>query len=233
MNQKLHLFKLSKNEDLISSILTKISSLEKIINDDNAVRSARSEIDSHQKIINATKIKIASLEQSVSEKKIRREQIEAVLYGGRVTNGKELKGLELESKSLLSQISDLEQEQYKVLYELEKTEEKLLDAKAHFNEVIEKQKKENLKAASIIEGHKKRLNDLESEKTTIINQLEPDMLSMYQDLKLKKNGRALSEVVDNACSICGAELPPSELQKSRIPDTFSFCPSCGRILFAN
>lgn len=233
MNQKLHLFKLSKNEDLISSLLTKILNLEEKMKNDNAVRLSQLEIDSQQTMVDSTKGKIAALEQTVSEKIIRREQIESVLYSGKVTNGKELKELELESASLLCQITDLEQEQYDVLCQLEKTEEELLAAKAHFDDVVEKRNNDNWKAAREIEGHKKRLIDLESEKNTIVNQLEPEVLSLYQELKSKKNGRALSEVIDSACSICGAELPPSELQKSRMPDMFSYCPSCGRLLFAN
>jgi len=81
-------------------------------------------------------------------------------------------------------------------------------------------------------GNLLRKENLLTERKVESEQIDLQSLEMYENLKGKKKGVAVSEIVDLVCSACGAEVTPAEWQAARTSTTFVYCSSCGRILYA-
>jgi predicted nucleic acid-binding Zn-ribbon protein len=56
-------------------------------------------------------------------------------------------------------------------------------------------------------------------------------MRIYENIRRRKSGVAVTRVNDGSCTLCGANIRPMELQSTRIALELVFCSSCGRILY--
>jgi predicted nucleic acid-binding Zn-ribbon protein len=67
----------------------------------------------------------------------------------------------------------------------------------------------------------------------MVSQVGDDLLSLYDALRSKKKGIAVSKIEDQMCSVCGSTLTPAECQSAKSRIDIISCPTCGRILYAD
>jgi predicted nucleic acid-binding Zn-ribbon protein len=77
----------------------------------------------------------------------------------------------------------------------------------------------------------KDVERLNSEKKAAEISLSIQDLGLYDKLRTKRGGLALSVISEGACNSCGATLTPAQNQAIKSFDQIIFCPSCGRILY--
>lgn len=203
-----------------------------LVNNNSVVKTAeRMLIDSEsaqKKITN----EIKQLEDSIGSKKIKIEQSESSLYGGKVTSPKELQDLQTEIASLRKAISQLEDELLSKMVELEQANEILKGSVATIEKAKAKFSENNAGLHGEMSKIQSKLEKLANERQVILAQVEPGKIEVYEKLRIKKNGIAVAEIVDNECNICGSKLTQAEWQAARAPSGLVFCTNCGRILYA-
>lgn len=77
-----------------------------------------------------------------------------------------------------------------------------------------------------------RLAEIESERGKTRATLVPGTLATYDRLRQSKAGRAMAQLKNNGCDICGMQLPTGLLSRLEESEDLVFCPDCGRILTA-
>jgi len=86
-------------------------------------------------------------------------------------------------------------------------------------------------------GEKNQLKNMikvqQEKRKSIIGQIEPDIYTIYEGIRSAKNGIAVAQLIDDACSACGAFLTASQRQQVRSPSKLFYCPSCGRIIYGS
>ncbi|MCC7129466.1 MAG: hypothetical protein IT297_03615 [Anaerolineae bacterium] len=199
-------------------------------NDDDLVAAeerAAASREEFQKAKNA----LASADYEAQQQRIKIEQTEATLYGGKVRNPKELQDLQNESAALKRHLKVLEERQFEAML----TEEEL---SANHKEALEEQ-------AKVVAQHAQRNRELEEEKQKLQNDIQrfteerqataatvdPADLAEYNRLREKRRGIAVAKVVDRACSACGGTLSAALLSASHSPNALNYCETCGRILY--
>ncbi len=75
-----------------------------------------------------------------------------------------------------------------------------------------------------------RIASLESERETLLAQIEPDIAHRYEALREEKNGIGLSRLEEDHCSICRSIILTGELSKLLKGPALSECPSCHRLM---
>ena len=164
--------------------------------------------------------------------RIKLDQNQSSLYGGKITNPKELQDLQSEAAALRRQITKLEDEQLERMIEAEDYQS-LLDNVAAILQTTElaKQKRDKLldqeNQALVAE-----INRLRTERETVAGTAPADELQLYEEIRKKKNGIAVAKVVDHSCSACGSSLNATLLQAAKSPNRIAFCETCSRILYA-
>lgn len=154
---------------------------------------------------------------------------EKKLFGGSVTDPRELSNYQSEIDSLKSINSKMEDEILELMEKQEGLEavieslKKELDgleilAKRIRNEIGEK--KEVLKHN--IEGLKHRRED-------VVSRIPEEGLKKYNIVKSKKGGIAVSVIKDEFCGACNMEIPHTDMEKMVDSDTLYKCPLCGRL----
>jgi predicted nucleic acid-binding Zn-ribbon protein len=78
----------------------------------------------------------------------------------------------------------------------------------------------------------KEKEKLITERQAASGQIQAEVMNIYEKLRMSKNHIAVSAIEDQSCATCGSEITASDIQKARSSTSLSFCPSCGRIIYA-
>jgi uncharacterized protein len=232
MSQSSDLFRLQRIDTRRDQAQARVREIEKILSSDATLRQAQDCLDAADKELTADRRLLRDAEDAVEAQRIKIEQTESSLYGGKVHNPKELQDLQNEATSLKKFLLTLEDRQLDAMLALEQAESEhtrcqalVENARAAFG-----QKQANLLQEN--ETLKKEVAKLDSERLAAASQIPASNLAEYEKLRQQKRGLAVTSVVDESCDGCGATLAPAEWQAARSPQRITFCPSCGRILYA-
>jgi uncharacterized protein len=232
MNQAFHLYRLQHVDTQIDQIEAALAEINRRLSGDEAIRQAQQAVENAGKALHQHSQTLKQIEFAVHEQQIKIAQSEASLYSGRIHNPKELQDIQKEIASFKKHLSTLEDQQLDVMMAVEaaEAEEKsakgsLTQAEATFAE----------KSSSWL-GQKDQLTHtlerLKAERAPAISLVAKESMQMYDILRKRKSGVAVTTVIDGSCSVCGASIRPSELQAARIAPDLVYCTSCGRILYA-
>ena len=161
----------------------------------------------------------------------RSAQLDSQLYGGALTNPRDLKSLEQEA----SHARDLVEEWDAQLLELSVNEE---ESQARC-QALEKQLADiraawELRSAELKENLGRLNADRESiggKRNNLAATLESSSLQRYEGLRRAKGGVAVAKVERGLCQGCRMALPTQQQQRVRNGRQTVLCSTCGRILF--
>lgn len=69
----------------------------------------------------------------------------------------------------------------------------------------------------------------EKERTSIANQIEPQLLQRYERIMKRYGGRVVVQVINGFCGGCFIKLPSEYI--TRCSTDITNCPNCGRFLY--
>ena len=226
------LYRLQQVDSQIDGIQARQQTIRETLQNDlklQAATQAFSAADSsHKEASRALK----QTETEVEKQRIKIEQTEASLYGGRVQNPKELQDLQKDVVSLKKHLDTLEERELEAMVLAETAENELQAAKtelaqtqANLNDQYRDLSKEN-------EALDKELERLEHERNAILSDLVSSAVSTYEQIRKQRRGIAVTTISDSACTACGTTLTLSLQQSARSATQLFTCPTCGRILYA-
>ncbi len=232
MNEAFHLARLQKTDTQIDQAAARLAEIARLLANDETVRTAQTiETDTRAKMEQARKA-LKRLEDAVAAQRLKIEYSEAALYGGKVKNPKELQDLQNEIASLKKYLATLEDQQLEAMMALEQAESDHASAA----DLLARAQADFTSRSSALVGEQSRLQKdverLQAERTPNANQISPETLQMYDRLRRQKKGLAVAGIVDSCCTACGSTLTQADWQTARSPNQISFCPFCGRILYA-
>ncbi len=233
MSASLGLYRLQQVDRQIDRSRTQLDTIRKTLENDVELREAVNRVEntqadhlrSHHELKNAT--------AEADAQKIKIEQAESSLYGGRVQNPKELQDLQKDIVSLKKYLSTLEERELEAMIKTENSENVLQKAKTELELMQARLGNEH---KNLIADQSRIMTELErlaEEREAALGPIEGNLLQIYENLRQQKRGVAIAEISDGACASCGTTLNAALQQNARSPKQLANCPSCGRILFAN
>jgi predicted nucleic acid-binding Zn-ribbon protein len=152
------------------------------------------------------------------------------LYGGTVKNPKELVSLKEQVESYNKKIAGLEDQTLGLMTEMDALEKEVAakrqqlvvveDGWAKDQQALLKQKDELIAAIAGIEPRRKEA----------ASQIDQASISLYENLRKRRQGRGVSKVEQGMCQGCRIHLPVNKLQQLRAGHNLVQC-SCERILY--
>jgi predicted nucleic acid-binding Zn-ribbon protein len=232
MSASLGLYRLQQVDRLIDRAKARLDAIQKTLDNDAELKSAQSGFEQagDENLRALHLVKNAEIEAQGLKVKI--EQAESSLYGGSVRNPKELQDLQKDVASLKRHLVTLEERQLDAMLRSESTGENLDRAKAELDGVRARLGNDHLKLIEEQNDLARQLESLGQEREAALTPIETSLLSEYEDLRRQKRGTAVTKVEDGACSACGTTINAALQQHAR-SQKLAYCPSCGRILFAN
>lgn len=148
-----------------------------------------------------------------------------------VKTNKEYSALQQEIASLKADGSLLEEEIIKVMDEVEAAQTEIKQEKDRLKGVEKEYQAKEAEWDQKLKAIHDRAEGLKKERDTIVQQVPPDVRSLYDLIIQKKQGLALAKINHETCGACQLQLRPQLINEVRMSQSVVVCENCSRILY--
>ena len=232
MSQIRALYRLQKIDLEIDQRRRRIKEITALLEQDEALRAAQSRVSALQETLRPKETRAADLNLELQTVTNQIKQLSERLYSGKVRNPRELEDLEHKLAERQRRREHLEDALLELMIEIEDIQAELAQANAHLETVRAARAEEHHTLAEELEQLRADLARLKAERQEAAQAVSEDNRALYQSLRARKHGRALSPLKGESCSVCGVRQTTQNVQRVRRGQEIVFCASCGRILIA-
>ena len=227
------LFELQQLDLEIGEAYNLVSSISSQLGDRATLDARREELEARSASLNELRAQHRSREMDAESKREKVEALEGRIYGGSVTNIRELEGYHTEAGFLRTQLKELDDMALETMMVLEEVQEGVRSLEENCRQAEEdwrlKQQELSQEKAALEES----LLNLEIRREERVSRVGQPELKLYETLRKSKGGVALARVERGLCRGCRMALPTHQLQRARSGQEPVLCGSCGRILFVD
>jgi predicted nucleic acid-binding Zn-ribbon protein len=231
MNQIIGFIRLQQIDTRLDQVRARLHQIKVILQDNTEIQIILEEKNTLNLRLNTFKSELLSSELTVKDQQVKIQQTEATLYGGKIVNPKELQDIQLEIAMQKRQLNSFENKQLELMIALEEIQKDYEQLCFKYSKALQESDSNNITIISEQNTLLKDVERLNSEKKAAEISLSIQDLGLYDKLRTKRGGLALSVISEGACNSCGATLTPAQNQAIKSFDQIIFCPSCGRILY--
>lgn len=230
MGRSKTLYQIQQYDTQIDNSSSRIHDINAIlIDNDLLVKAQMIQTDTEAVLLEKKKV-LLSAETIVGDHSLKIDQNQNKLYSGLVTNPKELEDLQLESESLNKYLSVLEERQLEAMLGMEEAQKEFDATSAEVTSIQTNMDAEHANLISEKEGLEISISDINAQKESYLSSTEIPDFPTYDSLRKTSGGIAVTLMISNSCSSCGANIPSAIAQEARSPTKLAFCPTCKRIL---
>lgn len=171
-------------------------------------------------------------EKKVEELSSRIVSEEDRLYGGKVSNPKELRSIQAEVQVLKRKRDQEETGLLEMMERAEEHEARLGELDSKRSSLLDRLEKARFNLREELQRIGAEQEKLRFEVEQLREEIPPDILSLYDELIASKNGLAVAKVLEGTCQGCHMALPAQEYDRFIRSDGIFRCSNCRRILVA-
>ena len=233
MSAALGLYRLQQVDSQMDQAQMRLRAIRQILENDEELRAASDQLAAAAVKLKNAEGQLEQCELDVEKQRIKLQQTDASLYGGHVHNPKELQDLQKDVASLKRHLETLEERQLEAMDVAETAEKEMQKANAVLESIKSSRGAQFHELATESEAINKDLEKLSAERNAVMNDLASQAVTIYDQLRKQRRGLAVTSITDGSCAACGTTLTQSLQQNARSASQLYYCPTCGRILFAN
>ena len=201
------------------------------LEDESELVAARTRLDDLVAELDRRAPSRRELESSLAQLDERLQAAEKRLYGGAVTNPRELSASEEERTLLQQQRSTTEDGMLEVMVEIEELQASRDAAIERLSRLEAERETEYADLLKRQDELVARLEELRLARSELTPELPAAALSVYESLLRTRSGYAVAKVERGLCQGCRLALPTMERQRARSYQGVVQCSSCQRILY--
>jgi len=233
MSQTLSLYRLQQTDSQIDRIQSHLLAIKNNLDDDVELRKTREQSASAGMHFQAVTQTLKQAEEAVYNQRIKIEQTEASLYGGKGHSPKELQDLQDDLTALKHYQVALEDIQLDAMLAVEEAEKINQTIQTTLIAATNSSLEQNKSLHDKKDALEKELQKLFSERSANADSIPGESLRFYDLLRQQHRGLAVAIISDRSCSACGSGITPAQIQAARSSSEIALCPSCGRILYGS
>ena len=216
----------------IDSVQSQLQHLQEQIGETAELQAARSALQQAQQALAKEQVRLRSLDLDVKTQNEHIQAQEARLYGGKITNPRELDGLAKDVQMLKHNRDKVEDALLAVMLAVDEQQARFNACQADWQRSEAAWREAQASFQSQIATLGAQLSGLQEQRTAQASSIAPASLTTYERLCQSKGGRAVVWLEGSICQGCRLALPSGEAQHARMSPTLTLCPNCGRILYA-
>jgi len=172
----------------------------------------------------------AELQAKSLDSKIK--EVEARMASGRITNPKELDALEKDRQMHRRHRGELDTKLLELMDAMDRAQKSSNEKDATLKKTETSHASEIEKLGRERETLNARVAEIAAEVANQRAALDPGTLATYDRLRQAKSGRAVAQLKNNGCGVCGMQIPSGLRSRVEQDEELVFCLDCGRILAA-
>ena len=227
-NQLYDLQELDLELDSEKQVLSKVISC---IGESSDLIDGRAALAQEQKTLAETEHLMRGLEADVEDTRAKATVAGERLYGGAVKNPKELLSLKEQVESYNRKIKELEDKTLEVMTEIEAVKGRITLKHKELAVIEEEWKKEQALLLKEKDELDAAIARLDLSRNEMAGKIETATLKLYENLRSRRQGKAVARVEQGMCQGCRIVLPMNKLQQIKTGHNLVQCGSCERILY--
>lgn len=231
MSQPFQLYRLQQLDSQIDQLQARLHEIEHTLGDNSEQLEAERQAGQAATLLDEARKTLHRAEDEVKAQRVKIEQTEATLYGGKVRNPKELQDLQNETAALKRYLVTLEDRQLEQMIAYEEVEEGHRLAAERLSQVHAQKSALSSKLTREHTSISDEVQRLQVERQAATSSVPEADLKLYNQLRQSRRGVAVARVTDTYCTACGSTLSAALLHAARSPNHLTRCDSCGRILY--
>ncbi|HAA94638.1 MAG TPA: hypothetical protein DCE26_02995 [Dehalococcoidia bacterium] len=225
------MFALQELDIILDRVQDERAKAEDELNNGDLVKQLESELERDTELLQETELQQRATQLEAETQKERSESLNSQLYGGEITNPRDLENLEREAAT----VKQLAEQHENALLEISVQIEEAQNRKAELeNKLTEARAAWEIRQAELQASIKELTAEsagFEGQRSKLTEGLDPTSLQHYESLRKSKGGLAVAKVERGLCQGCRMSLPTHQQQSVRSGRKTVLCSSCGRILF--
>jgi len=173
---------------------------------------------------------LRSLEMNTQKIVDDRKELSENMYGGKVSNIKELEQMQRKMDLLAAEKKKLEDNILNLMESIEEQEASLEQISAELNHSRQDREGKEKQLADELLQLERELTRLEEKRNNTAGKIEAKYMNKYVMLAEKNQGQALARVVEDLCSGCRVYISSGLRGKLYNPAAMVYCENCGRLL---
>jgi predicted nucleic acid-binding Zn-ribbon protein len=211
MSQTLSLYRLQQLDSQLDRVHARLQAIQNILEDAADLILSKERVESTSTLCQSADQELIKAETNAQNLRIKIEQTEASLYGGKGHSPKELLDLQNDVAALKRHLISLEDIQLDAMVNVEKS----ISANQVAREALEVTQNHLAEQNQGLQNEQtliqKELEKLFSERAATADPIPPEALSVYNQLRQQRRGLAVAVINDNACSACGSGLNAAQM----------------------
>ena len=199
--------------------------------DDSALVSTKKRLEQLESRLAEQLSMRSQSESAIQQLDEKQKVVEGRLYGGAVTNPRELSAIEEERVFIQEQRSEEEDNLLEVMVEIED----LQTARDQTSEqLVQLETERSVEYPELLKAEERltaELEELHQARADMTPQIPPVALSVYEMLLKSRGGQAVAKIEKSMCQGCRITLPTVEVQRAKTAQGIVQCNSCHRILY--
>ena len=233
MSLALPLYRLQQIDSRLKQVTTRLTAIQFTLENNAELKAAAGKLDEAKSSYHRAQNELKNAEFESSSQRIKLELAESSLYSGLIHNPKELQDLQKDIASIKRNLNTLEDQQLENMISVEALLKDMETAQQVFDATQGKVISENASLNAELVTLQKDLDSLNAQRLAVLPAIDSLSINLYDSLRQKRSGLAVSMVIENACDTCGSSLTPGLAQSVRNSNILVLCPMCGRILYSN
>ena len=209
----------------------RLAQIEANLGETDDVIRAREAIGETESSLERLRLQLRDLELEIASLNSKLRKNQDRLYSGRVRNPKELGNLQEEANALRRRQSELEDDQLELMILIEEDEAELAERQARSRQIETMWFSEQAALTSEREALESRLAELEELRGEQRARIGPGDLALYDNLRSRLNGMAVTLLKRGICQTCGVDVPTGVARSVERGEGLQYCPTCGRLMF--
>jgi len=194
------------------------------------VGSLESELERDTEWLQETELQQKATKLESESHKERSDSLNSQLYGGEITNPRDLESLEREASSVRQLVEQQESALSEIKDQIEAAQTRKTELQSKLEEVRTAWGIRQAELQSAIKELNVKRTGFEGQRSKLTEGLDPSSLQRYEILRKSKGGLAVVKVERGLCQGCRMSLPTHQQQRVRNGNQTVLCSSCGRIL---
>jgi predicted nucleic acid-binding Zn-ribbon protein len=233
MNQGKALYELQEIDLKLLHHAKRLQTIADQLADNETVQAAQKDVSEAEANLQPLQTKMRDIEMQIQSTHNKRDTTEKRLYGGFVTNPKELQDMQQEIESLKRWETELEDRLLEVMLDVEEAEDILNNARQALESVLQTTASENQDLLAEKQTLESEVQDLQTQHAAATEQVEAQNLQFYQEMRPQKGNQPIATLTaDDACSACGIRQMGVSTKEIRRGTELMRCKNCKRIRVA-
>ena len=144
---------------------------------------------------------------------------------------KEYNAIEREINNLQKKISLIEDEILELLFSIDEVTDELKEYQSVYREEKAKYESQSNELLSTSKDFSQQIAEWTKKRSLYNNKIDSQLMTIYDEWRLRRGKFLLALVVDNTCSGCNMTIPPQTINEVRKREKLIYCGSCSRILY--